>query len=432
MKKVYVAMSVDFIHHGHLNVISEARKLGDVIIGLLTDKAISTYKRLPFLAYEQRKLIMENIKGVEDVVPQDTVSYKENLLALKPDYVLHGDDWKMGILKDVRQEVIDTLKEWNGKLIEVPYTRGVSSSQFNKRMIDSGITPEIRMKMFRRLLQAKPIVRVLEAHNGMTGLLVENVKLEEGSRIEEFNSLWLSSLTDSTAKGKPDIGFVDFTSRITTLNQILEVTTKPIIFDGDTGGLTEHFVLMVKTLERLGCSAVVIEDKVGLKRNSLYGTDVQQTQDSIENFSHKIASGKKAQANDDFMIVARIESLILKKGIEDALKRSSAFIQAGAEGILIHSKETDPDEIIKFCNAYKQLESQVPLFVVPTTYSTITEKELADVGVNVVIYANHLLRSAYPTMVKTALSILEHQRCHEASDFCLPIKDILELIPDNM
>jgi len=428
-KKVYVGMSADLLHPGHLNIISEAKKLGDVIVGLLTDKAIASYKRLPYLTYEQRRSIVESIKGVEKVVPQDTLDYVPNLKEIKPDYVVHGDDWKSGVQKEVRQSVIDALKQWGGQLVEIPYTKGISSTLLHEELHKIGTTSEIRRKRLKRLLSSKDLVRIMEAHNGMTGLIVEETKVSESGVTKEFDGMWLSSLTDSTAKGKPDIEYVDFTSRMNTLHDIFEITTKPIIFDGDTGGITEHFVFMVKTLERLGVSAVVIEDKVGLKKNSLLGTDVEQTQDSIESFSNKISLAKKSLITDDFMIFARIESLILKKGIKDAVERAKAYIGAGADGILIHSREKDGSEIKQFCEEYKKLDSRVPLAVVPTTFCQINENELAQWGVNIVIYANHLLRSAYPAMVKTAQTILKNQRSLECEEYCMPIKDILSLIP---
>ena len=429
MKKVYVAMSVDLVHPGHLNIINEAKKYGEIIIGLLTDEAIASYKRLPFLTYEQRKIVMENIKDVNQVIPQETIDYVPNLKKLKPDYVVHGDEWRTGVLKETRERVIQTLKEWGGELIEVPYTKGISSSKLYESMKDIGTTPEIRLKSLRRLLQVKPIVRFLEAHNGLTGVIIEKTKVVEGGILKEFDGSWISSLTDSTAKGKPDIELVDSSSRINTIEHILEVTTKPLILDGDSGGLTEHFVFMVKTLERLGISAVIIEDKVGPKRNSLFGAEVKQTQEEIENFSYKISQGKKAQITDEFMIIARIESLILKKGVWDAIIRAKAYIEAGTDAIMIHSKETSPDEILKFCEEYRKFDNRVPLVAVPTTYNKITEKELINAGVSIVIYANHLLRSAYPAMKKTAESILINERSYEADEHCMPIKEILNLIP---
>ncbi len=430
MKKVYVGMSADLIHPGHLNIINEARKYGGVIIGLLTDKAIASYKRLPFLTYEQRKIIIENIKGVKKVIPQKTLDYVPNLKKIKPDYVVHGDDWCTGIQKQTRERVIQALNKWGGKLVELPYTKGISSTQLNNALREIGITPEIRRKKLKRLISTKPIVRILEAHNGLTGLIVENTNVRIGNNIKEFDGMWISSLTDSTAKGKPDIEYVDLTSRLRTIEEILEVTTKPLIIDGDSGGLSEHFVFKVRTLERLGVSAVIIEDKIGIKRNSLFETSGEQTQDTIENFSYKISQGKKALITDDFMIIAKIESLILKKGLEDALKRAKAYIEAGSDGIMIHSKEKEPTEILNFCNEYKKFTKKVPLVVVPTTYNQIKEDELIRAGANVVIYANHLLRSAYPAMEKVAKSILMNNRSYEASKYCLPVKDIITMIPE--
>lgn len=423
MKKVYIGMSADLIHPGHMNILKEAAKYGEVIVGLLTDKAIASYKRLPALTYDQRKEIISNIKHVFTVVPQDTLDYTKNLKTYKPDYVVHGDDWKQGIQKEVRQKVIDTLSSWGGELIEVPYTKGISSTQLHNSLKEIGTTPEIRQKKLRRLIENKPIVRILEAHNGLTGIIAENVSYENN----EFDGIWMSSLTDSTAKGKPDIELID---RYGTLNDVLEVTTKPIILDGDTGGKPEHFAFTVKTLERLGVSAVIIEDKVGLKKNSLFGTDVKQTQDSIEGFCKKIKVGKSSLVRNDFMIISRIESLILKAGLEDALKRAKAYIDAGVDGVMIHSKEEDPTEIFNFCDAYSKFDKKVPLVVVPSSYNSVTEDILIEKGANIVIYANHLLRSAYPAMVKTAESILKNKRSKEASDnYCMSIKEILNLIP---
>ena len=422
-------MSADIIHPGHLNIIKKGAELGEVTIGLLTDKAIASYKRLPYMDYEQRKEILENIKGVYDVIPQHTLDYTENLELLRPDFVLHGDDWKSGIQKNTRQNVIEVISKWEGKLIEIPYTKGISSTQLNKDLESMGITPEDRIKRLRRLIDSKNIVRVLESHNGLTASIVDNTSIIKNGQKKEFDALWISSLTDSTAKGMPDNGVVDFTSRLNTIHQALELSTKPIILDGDSGGEIEHFKQMVKTLERLGVSAVIIEDKVGLKKNSLFGTDVKQTQDTPEKFSEKIREGKHVQLNPDFMIIARIESLILGQGVEDAIVRAKAYIEAGADAIMIHHKDKDITLLEEFCKTYPSFSQNTPLVVVPSAYSHMTEKELNKIGANVVIYANHLLRSAYPAMKKVAESILENGRAKEAEEYCMSIKEILNLIP---
>jgi phosphoenolpyruvate phosphomutase / 2-hydroxyethylphosphonate cytidylyltransferase len=425
-------MSADLIHQGHLNIIAEGKTLGKVIVGLLTDEAIASYKRLPLIAFKDRKTIIENFKGVEKVVAQTTLDYVPNLKEIKPDYVVHGDDWKTGVQKNVRQRVLGVLSEWGGELVEPKYTEGVSSTDLISSVKARGITPGKRMETLRRLINVKPIVRILEAHNGLTGLIVEKTSIEKDGKKIEFDGIWESSLTDSTSKGKPDTELVDFTSRFQSIEEILEVTTKPIIVDGDTGGKIEHFKFRLKTLERLGVSAIIIEDKVGSKRNSLFGTDVEQHQDSVENFSNKINEGKKSLVTEDFMIIARIESLILKNGTDDALQRAKAYIGAGADGIMIHSKEKDGKEIIEFCNKYNNFENRVPLVVVPSTYAHMTETDLQNLGVNVVIYANHLIRSAYPAMIRTAENILENSRSEEASKkYCMPIKEILTLIPED-
>jgi phosphoenolpyruvate mutase len=428
-KTVYVGMSADLIHPGHMNIINEARKLGDVIVGLLTDTAIASYKRLPCLTYEQRKVVVENLIGVKKVVPQETLDYVPNLRKYKPDYVVHGDDWKIGVQRETRARVIETMKEWGGQLVEPVYTQGISSSMLNAAVREIGTTPELRMKMLRRLLNAKKLVRIIEAHNGLTGLIAEELKLTTDGIQKEFDGMWLSSLTDSTAKGKPDIECVDLTSRMNTLNDILEVTTKPIIYDGDSGGITEHFVFMVRTLERLGVSAVIIEDKKGLKQNSLLENGVVQKQESIENFCSKITAGKRARVTEDFMIIARIESLILNAGMDDAVTRAKAYIDAGTDAVMIHSKKKTPEEIFDFCNVYSGLNTRAPLVAVPSAYSQVTENELADAGIRLVIYANQLLRSAYPAMLSAAKSILKHGRAQEVDTDCMSMNDILSLIP---
>ncbi len=422
-------MSADLVHPGHLNVLNTAAELGEVTVGLLTDFAIASYKRLPYMDFEQRKLVIQNIKAVTHVVPQDSLDYVPNLRKLKPNYVVHGDDWREGVQRETRQRVIDVLSEWGGELVEVPYSKGISSTQLNKSIKEIGTTPEIRLKSLRRMLLAKPVLRFLDIHNGLSGLIAEHAYVDDSGGRREFDGMWGSSLTDSTAKGKPDIEVVDVSARMTTLNEVLEVTTKPIIYDADTGGQAEHFQFTVRTLERLGVSAVIIEDKTGLKKNSLFGTDVPQTQDTIENFSHKIKEGKKAQATQDFMIIARIESLILEKGQDDAIERAKAYLDAGADGIMIHSRKKEPEEIYEFCKRYTALPNKKPLVAVPSSYNQVTEEELGQHGVNIIIYANQLLRSAYPAMLETAQSILAHHRSAECDSRMMPINEILSLIP---
>lgn len=429
MTQVYVAMSTDFLHDGHLNILEVARGLGPITVGVLTDQAIAAYKRVPLLTTAQRVRIFENVLGVEKVILQNSPSYLDNLLELKPKYVVHGDDWKSGPMSIIRSEVIELLKKWGGELIEPAYNRSLSSQAVLTQARKTGITPDLRLKSLRRLIEIKPIVRILEAHNGLTGLIVESTVVPINGEYREFDGMWESSLTDSASKGKPDTSAVDVTSRLSTIDQILEVTTKPMIVDGDNGGEAEHFAFTVRTLERLGVSAVIIEDKTGLKRNSLFGTDVDQSQDSIESFSDKISTGKRAQITKDFMIIARIESLILGKGVDDAIQRAEGYLKAGADGIMIHSSEKNPANIFEFCERYAKLGFQAVLVVVPTSYAQVTEAELVSRGVKIVIYANHLLRSAFPAMQIVARSILENGRCLEASEKCMPIKEIINLIP---
>lgn len=428
-KKVYVAMSADIIHPGHLNIIKEAVKLGDVTVGVLTDRAIASYKRVPYMTYEQRSAVVEALKGVVRVIPQETLDYVPNLEAERPDFVVHGDDWKEGVQRETRRRVVETLAKWGGQLVDVPYTQGVSSTQLNKAVREIGTTADIRRGMLRRLLAAKDLVRVMEVHTPLTGVIVEHASVELDTGTRSFDAMWASSLTESTVKGKPDIEAVDISSRIANLNDICEVTTKPIIFDADTGGKIEHFKFTVRSLERVGVSAAIIEDKVGLKKNSLFGTDVDQQQDTIEGFCEKIAAGQAAKVTEEFMIIARIESLILDRGMDDAVARARAYCEAGVDGIMIHSRRKSPAEILEFCEHFNKFRGDKPLVVVPSSYNSATEEELVAAGANIVIHANHLLRSAYPAMLSTAQSILRHGRSLEADSQIMSINEILSLIP---
>tara|TARA_Y100000389_G_scaffold149126_2_gene148378 strand:+ start:4060 stop:5355 length:1296 start_codon:yes stop_codon:yes gene_type:complete len=420
---VYVGMSADILHSGHMNILREASKLGKVTVGLLTDHAISTYKKMPIMAFEDRKSVIAGIKYVSEVVPQETHDYTENLRKLKPSIVVHGDDWKTGIQKDIREKVIKVLQEWDGELIEIPYTEGVSSSIY-KSKVKKNLTTDERRQSLVKAINNKDTLIFLDIHNALSGIVIENTRVVDSGVEYEFDGMWASSLTDSTAKGKPDIEAVDTTSRINTINEIIEVTSKPIIYDGDTGGKPEHFIYTVKNLERIGVSAVVIEDKVGLKKNSLFGDTANQKQDSIENFSEKIRAGNNAKRTNDFLIIARIESLILNQGMNDALSRADAYINAGAGGILIHSKSESEEEIFEFVKKYRDKHS-APIVVVPTTFNHVSLSEFKQIGVDVVIYANHLLRSAYPAMVNTAQSILKNGRTQEIEKNLMSIKDII-------
>jgi phosphoenolpyruvate phosphomutase len=431
MKTVYLGLRGDIIHPGIINIIREAGKHGSVLVGLLTDSAIAQHKRLPYLNWEQRLEVVKNIKGVDRVVPQEEWSYIPNLKKYRPDAIIHGDDWKSGVLAKEREHVCALMREIGGEVIEIPYTRGVNSSALSEAVRSIGTTPDIRLKTLRRLLGIKSVVRIMEAHSGLSGLIVENLEAHKEDGTRSFDGIWSSSLTDSASKGKPDIEAVDLTTRLQSLTDILECTTKPIIFDGDTGGKREHFVFTVRTLERNGISAVIIEDKMGLKKNSLFGTDVEQLLSPIPDFCEKISAGKRAQVTDDFMIIARLESLIAGFPVADALERASAYIRAGADGVMIHSKEKSGDDIQAFCAAFRREYKEIPIVLVPTTYNQFTEAELVSWGANMVIYANHLLRSSYPAMVNTARLILENGRSLEADKLCMPIKEILRLIPEE-
>ncbi len=430
MKQVYICFSTDILHNGHLSILKKAAELGEVTVGLLTDEAIASYKHYPLIPLDERIAMFESLRGVSRVVVQESLDYTAVLTQLRPDIVVHGDDWLVGYQANIRARVIETLKGWGGELVEFPYTRTPTEETLSN--LDALLSlPESRRSRLRKLLAYKPCLSVCEAHNGLTGLIVEKTAVETAEGRRQFDAIWVSSLCDSTAKGKPDIELVDMTSRLNTLEEIMEVTTKPIILDGDTGGQVEHFVYNVQTLERMGISAIIIEDKKGLKKNSLFGADAGQQQDSIESFCQKITAGKNAQKTRDFMIIARCESLILEQGLDDALERCMAYVKAGADGIMIHSKARTADEVYAFVAAFREKDAKTPIIVVPTTYNAVTEEEFAQHGINVVIHANHLIRSAFPAMQATARSILENGRSKEADALCMSIKEILTLLPNR-
>jgi len=432
-KVVYIAMSADIIHNGHINIIEQGAKYGEVVIGVLTDEAIATYKRMPLLDFDTRVTIFSGMKHVSRVVRQETLSYRSVLEQLRPDYVVHGDDWKTGVQSMVRREVMEVLASYGGQLVEIPYTQGVSASMIDEQLRPLTSTPDVRRSRLRQLIRLKPYVRVMEASNGLSGLIVEKARYEDEKSMQarEYDAMWVSSLCDSSFKGKPDIELVDLTSRINTINEIMEVTTKPIILDGDTGGKVEHFVYNVKTLERLGVSAVIIEDKTGLKQNSLFGTDAKQVMDDPYAFAAKINAGKQAQVTRDFMIISRLESLIAGYGVDDALERAKIYLDAGTDGIMIHSKHRDGQEIMEFMRRFREYAPDVPVVLVPTTYNHFTEEELHKMGANIIIHANHLLRSAYPAMMRTAHRILECGRSKEVDDEIMSIKEVLSIIPEE-
>jgi len=431
IKKVYVGLSADILHEGHINILKTASQYGNVIVGLLTDEAIAAYKNIPYLDFKKRKVVIENIRYVHKVIPQYTLDYVENLNLIKPNYVVHGDDWNSGVQKKTRDRVIKTLKKWSGKLIEPKYTKNISSTAIKNKISDILSSPDNRVSRLKRLINSKNIVRILESHNSLTGLIIENIKIKKNNNSYEFDGMWSSSLTDSATKGKPDNSSVDFSTRLSSLNDIMEVTTKLLVFDADNGGQLEHLSFLVRSLERCGASAMIMEDKVGLKKNSLFKNQTGTKQDKPELFAKKIKQICKSRKNKDFMVIARIESFIVGKGLKDALRRAEIYSKAGADAILIHSKEKTPTEIFSFAKEFKKSKNFIPLVSVPSTYSKVYEKDLIRNGFKLVIYANQLLRAAYPAMQFAAKKILENSRAFEIEKKIIPIKEIINLIKND-
>lgn len=428
-KTVYIGLSADSIHHGHMNLLNKGRELGDIVIGLFTDKAISKFKRLPYLNFEQRKKILLNFKGVKKVIAQDTQDYSVNLKKIKPNYMVHGDDWKTGSMSTIRKNCLKALRTFGGKLVEIPYTKGITSAAFTQHLNSISTTPDVRRGLMRRLLDAKNFLRIIETHNPISAIIAENLAYEKKNDKISFDGFWSSSLTDSTALGKPDNESLSNSERLKNIDQIFDVTTKPMIFDGDTGGQVDHLDMKIKSMERLGISAVIFEDKTGLKQNSLFQNTSNQKQEDKQKFAEKISIAKRAKRSEDFMVIARIESFILGKGLNDALSRANTYIDAGADGIMIHSKSKTPKEVFDFSKKFKKNFPNIPLVCVPSTYNKVREKDLINHKFNVVIYANHMLRASYPAMRKVALEILKNERSFEANKYLFPIKEILHLIP---
>lgn len=430
MKKVYTCFCTDVIHEGHLNILREAGKYGQVTVGILSDAAMIKFNRFPTITMDERARIVQETGLADSVVIQNEIMYDKVFADLRPDYVIHGDNWREGPERAIRQNVLDNMRKYGGELIEIAYTHNANVKKIDDNIREKLAKPEYRRRRLRQLIRLCPVVKTIEVHSGLTGLIAEKTIVEHNGELDQFDAMWLSSLCDSTAKGKPDIELVDMSSRMRTIDDVMEVTTKPIILDGDTGGQVEHFVYNVRTLERMGVSAVIIEDKTGLKKNSLFGTEVAQTQDTIENFCGKIRAGKDAQRTQEFMIIARIESLILEKGQADALKRAFAYVDAGADAVMIHSRRKVPDEIFEFCDRFREKDKETPIVVVPTSFNSVTEAEFAQHGVNIVIYANQLTRSAFPAMQDTAVEILKNHRALEVDARLMPFKEIITLIDD--
>ena len=430
-KKVYVGMSADILHRGHINILKTANKYGDVYVGLLTDRAITSYKSIPFLDYNKRKIVIENLKYVKKVIPQDTLDYTKNLNLIKPHYLVHGDDWRTGVQKNTRKKAIKVLKKWSGKLVEPKYTINISSTLIKKEIKNIFLSPLNRISILKRLMDSKDMVRILESHNSLSGLIIDKLKMFKRQKILEFDGMWSSSLTDSATKGLPDNSSLSFSARISSLNDMMDVTTKPLIFDADNGGLIEHVPYLIRSLERSGVSAIIIEDKVGLKKNSLFKNQAGTKQDKPQIFAKKIQKICSSRQSKDFMVIARIESFIVGKGLKDALNRAEIYSKAGADAILIHSKQKTPTEIFSFAKKFRKSKNFIPLVSVPSTYSKVYEKDLIKNGFKIVIYANQLLRAAYPAMKNTAKSILKNSRAFEADKKIIPIQKIINLIKND-
>ena len=431
-ESVYVGLTADYLHPGIAKVMKTAADIGPITVGLLTDEAVAARKRMPHLNWSERKLIIEQFRNVERVVPQREWLYGANIREFRPSVMVHGDDWQYSDGLALREDAIAALNSYGGKLIEIGHTPGISSTWISQKVRDMGTTPEIRRRALRRALACKPFVRIIEAHSPLAAIIVESLELDNELGRQEFDGFWSSSLADSLVLGKPDIEIVDISTRLETVNRIFDVTQMPLIIDADTGGKPEHLEVHVKSMERLGISAVIIEDKVGLKRNSLLGNDVHQEQSPIADFQEKISIARAAAFSDEFMVIARVESLVLDKGMDDALERSHEYVSAGAQGVMIHSRKKDPAEIVEFAERFRKADSLTPLIAVPTTYNEITDFELAQRGFNIVIYANQMIRAAYPAMRQAALTILQNGRSKECDSDIASVADILKLIPTTV
>ena len=428
-KIIYLGLTADLIHAGHINIINEALKYGQLLIGLITDQAISKEKRLPLLSYFDRKALLLNIKGVKDIVPQEDWDYSINLQKYKPDFFIHGDDWNTSEYKIIKNNCINVLSAYGGKLIEIAHTPNINSDLVVDKIRKLKNVSSLRQNTLKRLLQSKSFIKIIEVHSPMSAMIIDNLKINNERGSNFFDGFWSSSLSDSTLFGRPDIESLDIASRLNMINNIFHATTKPLVMDIDTGGLLEHLEINIKTIEQAGVSAVVIEDKKGLKKNSLFGNEVIQHQEDVKVFQEKIKLINTIKVNDNFLCIARIESLILDKGLEDALHRASSYVDAGADMVLIHSRKKTPDEVFLFANEFKRDHPNIPLACIPTSFYTVTEGLLQDKGFNLSIYANHLIRASYKHMEKIAKSILTYQTSQYIEEDIESVKDILNLIP---
>jgi len=284
-----------------------------------------------------------------------------------------------------------------------------------------------RVGLLKKLIEEKGFVRLIEVHNGLSALIAQMCSVKKEENVIEYDGFWESSFTDSASKGIPDAEIVGYDSRLVTIDEILNVTSKPMIIDGDTGGSAAQFEYLVRKLGRLGVSGIIIEDKMFPKRNSL-DKDAKQILEDPEVFSQKIQRGQEVKLGEDFFIIARIESLIAGRSLNDAVSRARQYIIAGADGIMIHSKKDTPNDILSFASEYEkiciELKRRPILVCVPTTYNLITDKELHDHGFNVIIHANQMLRAAHKSMKKVSEVMLRNDRGFEAEALCSPVSEV--------
>ncbi len=405
-KTVYVGMSADLVHPGHINLLREAASLGRVTVGLLTDRAISSYKRMPFLTFEQRRAVIEHIAFVTAVVPQDTLDYTDNLRLLRPDFVVHGDDWRNGVQAQTRRRVLDVLREWGGTLVEPPYTEGISSTALRMAAMDIGFAPGVRQRRLRRMLDCKPLVRVMQAHDGLSAHIVDRLEETTQGAPREYDAIWVDSLAGAPIRGKPDPLPFDLSSRLVTLHEILDATTKPLICNAGGAGHAAGVTAAVRTLERIGVSAIVIDTEVTDRRAVPAMAASAPPQDDMAAFIREIAAARDARVTPDFMIIARINDRTRDCGADRMMARAAAGVDAGADAVMCDSDPVNPDGIFDLCRRYRRLMNGHPLLVGLSGTEGLQEHDLASAGASMVVYTDTLLRAAREAMISAASQVL--------------------------
>jgi len=400
-KTVYVGMVGDMLHVGHINILKTAARLGRVTVGVLTDRAVVGYKRLPLLAFEDRVRVVESIADVAAVVPQKTLSYVENLRALRPDYVVHGDDWRYGDqVSRARAEVIATLGEWGGELVEVAYTKGISSTAIHRSGAADALFSGTRQGRLRRLLAAKPTLRIVEAHSGLSAKIAAEVRGPDGAT--GFDAVWQSGLTDAIHRGKSDGGAVDRGRRLQAVEEILDAGPLPLIYDGRAAGRPETVFDLTRALDKAGVSALCLGDRSDPDRT---GPEMSPAETVAQ-----IEAVRAACPTGAVMAISRIVVAAPGNGgsgaLDRALDRALALLEAGSDAVMFDSAADTAEPILDIAARLRRQRRDVPLFAAQSDRWGAPIHRFENAGIDAVVYETHLLRATVAPMRRAATALL--------------------------